>query len=166
MRRRWKTRRVLKWAGAGASLVFALAWVVSVRWQVWRSTPQSHWGLYSGGIMYTRVQTPRVFPANWDVDPGSWQDLRLLFPSAEDKAHIVALCVGLRWPSVGRGTIPGFGPFSSWWVPFWPLLALAAIPTLVLWYCDRGPPKGHCQSCGYDLTGNTSGVCPECGKET
>ena len=22
---------------------------------------------------------------------------------------------------------------------------------------------GHCQSCGYDLTGNVSGVCPECG---
>lgn len=21
----------------------------------------------------------------------------------------------------------------------------------------------HCQQCGYDLTGNTSGVCPECG---
>ncbi|MCH8253158.1 MAG: hypothetical protein IID36_11960 [Planctomycetes bacterium] len=24
---------------------------------------------------------------------------------------------------------------------------------------------GLCSSCGYDLTGNTSGVCPECGKE-
>ena len=26
------------------------------------------------------------------------------------------------------------------------------------------PPSGHCQSCGYDLTGNTSGRCPECGE--
>jgi len=26
------------------------------------------------------------------------------------------------------------------------------------------PPDGHCQSCGYDLTGNVSGVCPECGE--
>jgi len=25
-------------------------------------------------------------------------------------------------------------------------------------------PPGHCTACGYDLTGNTSGVCPECGK--
>ncbi|HPM24999.1 MAG TPA: hypothetical protein PLP66_13915 [Phycisphaerae bacterium] len=24
-------------------------------------------------------------------------------------------------------------------------------------------PHGHCPKCGYDLTGNTSGVCPECG---
>lgn len=24
--------------------------------------------------------------------------------------------------------------------------------------------NGHCVSCGYDLTGNISGVCPECGE--
>ena len=24
---------------------------------------------------------------------------------------------------------------------------------------------GDCQRCGYDLTGNVSGVCPECGQE-
>lgn len=24
---------------------------------------------------------------------------------------------------------------------------------------------GHCLSCGYNLTGNTSGVCPECGEK-
>lgn len=24
-------------------------------------------------------------------------------------------------------------------------------------------PAGHCTTCGYNLTGNTSGVCPECG---
>lgn len=25
------------------------------------------------------------------------------------------------------------------------------------------PPEGHCAACGYDLTGNESGRCPECG---
>lgn len=25
-------------------------------------------------------------------------------------------------------------------------------------------PAGHCQTCGYDLTGNVSGRCPECGR--
>ena len=25
---------------------------------------------------------------------------------------------------------------------------------------------GHCAACGYDLTGNVSGVCPECGQAT
>ncbi len=26
-------------------------------------------------------------------------------------------------------------------------------------------PDGHCDDCDYDLTGNTSGVCPECGRQ-
>lgn len=28
----------------------------------------------------------------------------------------------------------------------------------------KGAPRGHCRACGYDLTGNVSGICPECGK--
>ena len=28
------------------------------------------------------------------------------------------------------------------------------------WVCDTR----HCGRCGYDLTGNVSGICPECGK--
>lgn len=26
-------------------------------------------------------------------------------------------------------------------------------------------PPNHCRKCGYDLTGNESGTCPECGTE-
>ena len=43
------------------------------------------------------------------------------------------------------------------------LFLLFAIPTVILWHRDRRPPPGHCQNCAYDLTGNISGVCPECG---
>ena len=31
------------------------------------------------------------------------------------------------------------------------------------WDARRRHPEGHCQACGYDLTGNVSGTCPECG---
>lgn len=52
-------------------------------------------------------------------------------------------------------------------VPAWyPFLAAAVVP--VVWLVGRlrrrrrsGP--GRCRRCSYDLTGNTSGVCPECG---
>ena len=27
----------------------------------------------------------------------------------------------------------------------------------------KQPVKGHCTNCDYNLTGNTSGICPECG---
>lgn len=48
-------------------------------------------------------------------------------------------------------------------VPFWTLSLALLIPTLLLWWRDRPFPPGHCRNCGYNLTGNVSGRCPECG---
>jgi hypothetical protein len=59
------------------------------------------------------------------------------------------------------------GPSYSYiGIPFWVPLVVAAIPTAILWCLDRRPLEGHCRKCGYDLTGNVTGVCPECGKPT
>ncbi len=42
--------------------------------------------------------------------------------------------------------------------------AIAALALSAIWRTFRPePPPGHCPRCGYDLTGNTSGRCPECG---
>ena len=62
--------------------------------------------------------------------------------------------------------------WNSWrsdprWIefPIYALFAAVAIPTLLVWRFWPNPVKpGHCR-CGYDLHGNTSGVCPECGVE-
>jgi hypothetical protein len=35
---------------------------------------------------------------------------------------------------------------------------------LTRWYAPVRIPPGHCRKCGYNLTGNVSGVCPECGE--
>ena len=43
-------------------------------------------------------------------------------------------------------------------------LALPGVVVAVLIARRRGYPRGCCSRCGYDLTGNESGVCPECGK--
>ncbi len=32
------------------------------------------------------------------------------------------------------------------------------------WQVGKHYPLGHCQKCGYNLTGNVSGKCPECGE--
>lgn len=43
---------------------------------------------------------------------------------------------------------------------------LAIFGLLSRWYAPVRIPPGHCQKCGYNLTGNISGVCPECGEKT
>src|SRR5262249_20726196 len=49
-------------------------------------------------------------------------------------------------------------------LPLWIAFLLIAGPTSLLWYLDRRRPcPGHCGKCNYNLTGNTTGVCPECG---
>ena len=51
------------------------------------------------------------------------------------------------------------GLFIPLWLPF----GIAVIPTAILWSRDRRSVKtGHCPDCGYNLTGNESGICPEC----
>jgi hypothetical protein len=48
-------------------------------------------------------------------------------------------------------------------LPLWIPSLLTSMPTAVLFWRDRRRIPPHCcQSCGYDLTGNVSGVCPEC----
>ncbi len=49
-------------------------------------------------------------------------------------------------------------------LPLYALFAAVALPTLLVWRFWPKPIKpGHCR-CGYDLRGNVSGKCPECGK--
>lgn len=45
----------------------------------------------------------------------------------------------------------------------WVFVPLPA--ALLIASCRRRakPPPGHCKKCGYDLTGTSSGRCPECG---
>lgn len=58
-------------------------------------------------------------------------------------------------------------------VPMWPIVLGLWLWAACLWYYAGPDPvlalllgrktEGLCGRCGYDLTGNVSGVCPECG---
>jgi len=70
------------------------------------------------------------------------------------------------WPYVRKVAVGWRGGTHLRWavlLPLWLLFVIVAMPTLYLWWTERSFPPGHCQKCGYDLTGNVSGRCPECG---
>ena len=48
-------------------------------------------------------------------------------------------------------------------VPALYLLVFLGTPTIILFGLDRRLVRPGFCGCGYDLTGNVSGVCPECG---
>ena len=76
------------------------------------------------------------------------------------------------WPTPAAPAVPlrpTYRLVTTIHIPLWgPLVLLLAWPTVAFL---RGPlrrwrrrRKGLCLACGYDLTGNVSGVCPECGE--
>jgi hypothetical protein len=70
--------------------------------------------------------------------------------------------------TVGADPVTGTRLATGVGIPFWPaVVVLAVYPTVALY---RGPVRRRrrrsanlCTRCGYDLTGNVSGRCPECG---
>lgn len=52
-------------------------------------------------------------------------------------------------------------------LPYWPIFIALALPWSILQYKARRRRRwalaGACLNCGYDLKGNQSGNCPECG---
>jgi hypothetical protein len=77
---------------------------------------------------------------------------------------------GFTMPILSRGSIYGSGAANMpgvWaaWLPLWPFAFGSVVLAILSWRLRRPPPPGYCRNCGYDLTGNVSGVCPECGSE-
>ena len=159
-----RTRRILKWTGVGLSALVLTAWIASCVWYV-------SWCGYRDVI----VHSGGVYINFW---PGSrqdyeamelWQSGGLLAPKYElrhgrvNEPFLKSIQRGFHYPSVSKRA-----PFSrNIGIPFWVIFLPTAIFTIVLFRRDRRRiPPGHCSRCGYDLTGNLSGVCSECGERS
>ena len=92
-----------------------------------------------------RVELP--LPGYAGALPRHW----LGFGYSENAAHHAD---GLVWHQRAI-TIPIWLPIAVLWV--------SPLVYAVRRACRRSSSKGRCEACRYDLTGNISGVCPECG---
>ena len=133
-RRRPAARRVCRWIGLGLSVVLSMLWVVSVRYAF--GYVGSSACVYFESGAYSMFATRGQWPAE------GW------------------LGIGRsRWPVIWRPEAPALLLMMPLWMP----LSGAVIPTVFLCRRTLRSPPGHCQTCGYNLTGDVSGVCPECG---
>ncbi len=161
-----RARRILKWTGIGLSLLILAIWVASLRWYFnWNARRQI---FILGGIC--RLEFHARSQAEFDSRTRSW-------PKSVPKPKAVTIAAvppassathqfGFRLP-LAHTRYWKNGAFYSWAVqiPLWIPLLLSAIPTAWMWHHDRRRIlPGHCSRCGYDLTGNTSGTCSECGE--
>lgn len=150
MRRRSRTRWVLKWMGMAVSIVILLACVGTQLAGIEYYTPSKkrHFAVTNGAFILKQV------------GGGGWWDHR---------GSRLFICWGLYFPYHWRPHLymAGTGPLTDrdveLVIPLWMLTGLVAIPTAVIWWRDRRFPRGHCRVCGYNLTGNISAICPECG---
>ena len=129
-----RIRRILKWAGVAACGLMLLLWVITFFWEFGYLGVRT---AFTVGPGYFAIHFNGPFPMQ------KW----FLIPTES------TFC---WWPiphSNGRLLL----------IPFSLALLIAAIPTAIL-RRERAIPPGHCNQCGYKLTGNVSGVCPECGR--
>ena len=155
--RRLSLKRVGALAAAGAVAVFVLAWAFSgwwsldVAWKSWRVE------LRSGLIEIAHYHFPKNLRPfrGFECVPLS----RLPMPMASWRWWFhVNHWLGAVGPASALGPVG-----TSVQVPFWVLGVGAGGTAAFVWRRHFRRP-GHCPKCGYDLTGNTTGVCPECGR--
>ncbi|MDM8005534.1 MAG: hypothetical protein QUV05_05210 [Phycisphaerae bacterium] len=150
-------RPILKWAGLVLASLIVVAWVVSLFWTVGCGRR----GSYADGRHWIVCPTSGLFLTGGCL---SCYQAR----NTKEVAGIQGYWSVRRRPPGQQAWAPEVkrDPFFLYaQVPLCIPLLLVVIPTACLWWRDRRRiPLGHCPKCGYNLTGNVSGVCPECGE--
>ena len=138
-----KVLRILKWSGVAWCLLLVVAWPVSVGRYI------SYRGDFGGFVLMSG--TVGIV--------GKAPDHGFFWHTFRSSRYLV------NW--WGDAFFDSSTPFTIA-APVWVVLLISIPLTYLLFRLDRRKwhPPGHCQSCGYDLTGNVTGKCSECGTET
>jgi hypothetical protein len=154
-RGRWRVRAM--WTTGAVAAVFLAAEIASLSLSMmWAPKLRSHWLIVDAGSGLCAIEwstgSPYVVPARWTDRPLNFRHPKKLW----------------AWPSRELYTVQRLplAKITVYYVtfPLWLPALAAAIPAALLWRAGRRRVPGACGGCGYDLSGNTCGPCPECGK--
>jgi len=132
--------------------------VVSCTGALWFSVDSSSdYGTYAPTVLYEwRRRVGSGWGPRWSVYGNPFYPQ---FPTGVVNRFGFHLSTATR-----RGSWAGHAVVPTWFA----LACAAALPAgrlLARWRrAARRPKPGCCPACGYDLTANVSGVCPECGE--
>ena len=118
-------------------------------------------------VISPRLTAPRVVAfQSWDDRPGRRSFIRIASPAKDSGTTFLKLHPNLFRMMPGRFVKMGYRKVGvTYSIPaaafaVLPAIALAMVPVRRI----RRRRRGLCVQCGYDLTGNESGVCSECGE--
>jgi hypothetical protein len=131
----------------------------------WIMSFEQHIGMNRANVEATRANDPGQWRVEWvpkaRARPSRTGTLR-------DRFGFTNVSYGSA-PRAALGRLSMEHSYRYYGLPWWFVAAgPAALPTAraLAWARrSRRRPSNRCPRCGYDLTGNVSGVCPECGKE-
>ena len=182
-------RRLFAFVSTISFLLFLTAaglWLSALRWEMffghtsmrgsgtdWHWHEWSLWSLDAGLFLKSDrwdVGNPR-FADQWGEKPGEWfhkiQPLGTAGPPMGYPANLRPFTDSFtNYASAGWAQVRS-RHFASGYLPYWCILVVTLPLPMIFaarWHRhSRRIRRNLCLHCGYSLTGNTSGVCPECG---
>lgn len=158
---------VAKWTGLVVSISIVLIWALSLRpgTAFVYSAKQSAIIIDNGVIVllhHSHVKGTQ-FAGGFSLD--SEPELSRQKREQDHRLwnHSVRAYLGLNWPTIAKESDGGGDTRWEICIHLWIIFFLVIVITGFLWHRRRSFSLGQCRRCGYNLTGNVSGRCSECG---
>ncbi len=169
--RRRVVRDSLTILGSGAIIALACIWIASVNANFVNSW-HDPWRLrvLDGGFIAQRWPEIKPMPPRKPDEAGRGGDEDIPIPNPVGIQCLIPRVSSTNWTSsVFGNTFRIDTVIIPLWIPMVLLIAATGFPAwrlsqrTVHWLKTRRIRVGHCPNCNYNMTGNQSGKCPECG---